>query len=242
MTDADSETWLQERLGDPADDLYFAVLFAGPHRRPAAAAAAALYVELEAIATRFRDLNVARTKLAWWRDELDRLDSGRPAHPATKALAEAGADRSVTPLLDVITGMELVLLEGPVTDLATAQMRAERATAPFAVALTALLAPEEAAPGRFSALGEAVGLARLLGGDHSATLRQSLAEDARGRILDTAEAAREAQPPLQVLTALAWRRSDRVSSGEPDRRGSRMRVFTAWRAGRGRLPRALRRA
>jgi len=242
LTDPRNDTWLRERVGDPADDLYFAALFAHPRTRPGVTAAAALYVELEAIATRFRDLNVARTKLAWWREELGRLDAGQPAHPVTRALADASAATPVQPLLDLVTGMELILLEGPVTDIATARMRAERGLGPFATALVAIVAPEEAAPGRFARVGEAAGLARGLGAPSDDDARAERASAARSALLESAALAREAPPPLQVLVALAWRRVRSGSAPDSGRRTTALRVLTAWRAGRGRLPRRLRRA
>jgi phytoene synthase len=41
------------------------------------------------IADECQDTNLARTKLAWWRDEISRLYDGSPGHPVTLALAEA---------------------------------------------------------------------------------------------------------------------------------------------------------
>ena len=65
--------WCGERLTDPSDDLYYAVLFSPQAERANVRAIAALFVELEATVSTYLDMHVARTKLAWWRDELQRL-------------------------------------------------------------------------------------------------------------------------------------------------------------------------
>lgn len=242
MTDADSEAWLRERLGSPTEDLYFAALFSAPRVRPAVSALAALFVELEAIATGFHDLNVARTKLAWWREECARLEADRAAHPLTRALAAAGVRVPITALFDMVTGTELILLEGPVTDLATARMRAERGFGPLAIALAALLEPDAATPARYAALGEAAGLARTLAASLPPQAVAAIAGAARTALVTTAALTRQAPRPLRVLAALAWRRTGRAETQRGARRDALMRVLTAWRAARGRLPRALMRA
>lgn len=228
--------WCEERLSDPAEDLYHAVLFA-PHRlRGDVRALAALFIELEGIATHFRDLHVARTKLAWWRDEIERLHAGRAGHPVTRLLAAGESDPSSLLLGDLVTGMELVLLEGPVTDLATARMRSERGLARLAVVLARLFG--DASAEHHATLGTAAGLVRALGsanlGDEA---RRDIAETARRMLARESLAARTAPPPLRVLAALAWNRTHKNAA--PGRRTGPRHVFTAWRAARGHLPRKM---
>lgn len=242
MTDYDGDVWCQERLENPAEDLYLATLFSAPRTRPAVRALAALYVELEAIATRHGDLNVARTKLAWWREELGRLEAGQPAHPVTRALAGTTFAPPVVSMLDVITGMELILLEGRVEDVATARMRAERSLGPFAVLLAAMLQPEKATPGRYAALGEAAGLARQVTSALPEKALEPVAAAAREDLIGAAALAREAPQSMQVMVALAWRRVQRPPRAVSGRREAGLRVLTAWRAARGHLPRGLFRA
>ncbi|MGA7964380.1 MAG: squalene/phytoene synthase family protein [Gammaproteobacteria bacterium] len=233
-----TRNWCDERLADPADDLYFAVLFSPHEMRPTVRAAAALFIELEAIATRFRDLTIARTKLAWWRDELERLDAGSPGHPVTKILAQGNADTSHLLLADLVTGMELILLEDPVTDLATAQMRAERGLARLMVAFAQLFGNASAPAGDYTPLGTAVGLTRLLHADGlDREARQHISAEV-GKLLAAESRMIVAAPaPLRVLAALAWRKNaDRTSSISAQRHDPR-RVFAAWQAARGRLPR-----
>lgn len=231
--------WSRERLADPADDLFFAVLFSAQRRRESVRAVAALYVELEATATGFADMHVARTKLAWWRDELERLSAGQPAHPVTRALAGNLAAGAETALGDLITGMELVLLEGPVNDLATARMRAERSGTRLAALLTALFPGEKATGEPRPELGTGIGLARLLG--HAGlddTVRQEVARTAQALLSGSHADAATAPQPLCVLAALAWRAAA-YSGATTRRRPGPGRVYTAWRAARGHLPRKM---
>lgn len=229
---ADAFTWCRERLNVPDEDLALAALFAPRRQRDAVTAVAALYVELEAIATRARDLNVARIKLAWWREEFDRLEENRPEHPATRRLGAEHPRAPLPGLRDLLDGLELALLEGPVTDLGTAELRAERGMARLAVVLAALAARENVAEAKIRQAGRSIGLARTLSSP-------SLDDDARAAVAAAArDGLRDRLPiaPLRVLAALAWRRTC-VRSG-PGRGGGR--VIVAWRAARGRLPRAMR--
>lgn len=235
----DIRTWCDERLADPAEDLYHAVLFAPPRLRAGVRAVASMYIELEAIATGFRDLHVARTKLAWWRDELERLHAGQAAHPVTRMLAGATATPEDLSLPDLVTGMELILLEGPVTDLATARMRAERGMSRFAVVLARLL-DDTARAEAYAPLGTATGLARTLGSARlEDTARGEIGAAARRMLNEQARTALAAPSPLRVLAALAWRATSRTDRSARRRRTDARRVFAAWRAARGRLPRTM---
>ncbi|MGH8272699.1 MAG: squalene/phytoene synthase family protein [Gammaproteobacteria bacterium] len=241
-TSTDTQSWCEERLRQPHEDLHLARLFSPPELRSTVSASAAIYIELEATIAGYRDLNVARTKLAWWRDELTRLEDGRPAHPATKLLASGAAPPAVNQLLDLVTGMELNLLVGPAEDLATAELVAERGFAQFAAVLGAQLETrgKNANLEDYLALGKNIGLSRRLQGALDAEARADIAA-AAGAGLRTASSRLPTDPPaLRVLAALAWRRASRPSAPLPQKRESRRRVFIAWRAARGKLPRGLR--
>jgi hypothetical protein len=233
----DIQSWCNKRLADPADDLYHAVLFT-PHRlRSNVRAIAALFVELEAITTRFRDLNVARTKLAWWHDELERLHTGAADHPVTRMLADDDHDPSNLMLADLVTGMELILLEGPVTDLAAAHLQAERGLARLAVVLARLVTSESGATGDYAPLGTAVGLMRLVGTNElDDATRQTIATAACKLLSAESRIAIGAPAPLRVLAALAWRKAILRVPSVPRQHSGPRRVVTAWRAARGHLP------
>jgi phytoene synthase len=57
------------------------------------------------------DRELARTKLAWWRDEITRLYAGAPSHPVTQALREAIAPFHLPQdaFEQIIDGMEMDL-------------------------------------------------------------------------------------------------------------------------------------
>ncbi len=75
---------------DPADtDLYYSLIFADTSRRAGGFALHALAAEIDAIQRSVSDPGIARVKLAWWHEELTRLDAGRPRHPLTCQLATA---------------------------------------------------------------------------------------------------------------------------------------------------------
>ena len=68
---------------------YYAFRFLPPDRRRAITAFYAFCREVDDIADECRDPQVARAKLAWWREEVVNLYAGKPSHPVTQALAEA---------------------------------------------------------------------------------------------------------------------------------------------------------
>ena len=89
--------------GTPPGSLrQFAVTYASP---PAQTPLEALYAYEAGIAdiTRASSHEVAHTRLAWWREEVERLRTGEPRHPVTRALLPM-RERA---------GQELVLLHEP---------------------------------------------------------------------------------------------------------------------------------
>jgi phytoene synthase len=71
---------------------YFSLLYTPAAKR---AAVTALYVIAAEIHESARSANhdVAHTRLAWWRGEIDRLVNGSPQHPAMRALKDADGRR-----------------------------------------------------------------------------------------------------------------------------------------------------
>lgn len=72
----------------PGSMRYYALLYAPEEKRDLLVALHLLEDEL-ATTGRSTHHDVAHTRLKWWHDELDRLVQGKPAHPATRALAAA---------------------------------------------------------------------------------------------------------------------------------------------------------
>ena len=91
------------KRGTPPGSLrQFAVTYAPPHARLLLDALYAYEAEV-ADTARVSSHEVAHTRIAWWRDEVDRLLQGEPRHPVTRALL---------PLRDR-AGEELSLLHEP---------------------------------------------------------------------------------------------------------------------------------
>ncbi len=84
----DSST-LTEHTPRPGSVSHYAFAFTPPGHRPASLALYALNRALDT-ARDSSDPGVARLKLQWWRDELQRLHNGQPRHPITQALDESG--------------------------------------------------------------------------------------------------------------------------------------------------------
>ncbi len=81
------EQYCQDKAAPYGSDLYFALYFADPDKRPGLLALYALYAELTQIVREVSDKGVARMKLQWWREELGQALDGRAQHPVTQALA-----------------------------------------------------------------------------------------------------------------------------------------------------------
>lgn len=79
---------IQKKLKSISPDLLSAALFSPPEQHTAATALLAVYTEIRGILRECSDAGVARTKLAWWQEELELLAAHRPRHPLCKALDE----------------------------------------------------------------------------------------------------------------------------------------------------------
>jgi len=87
--DMSPHDYCQAKAIASGSSFYYSFRFLSPDRRRAITAFYAFCREVDDIADECQDANLARTKLAWWRDEISRLYDGSPGHPVTLALAEA---------------------------------------------------------------------------------------------------------------------------------------------------------
>ena len=85
----DCHAYCQEKAAASGSSFYYSFRFLPPERRRAITAFYAFCREVDDVADECRDPALARTKLAWWRDEVARLYAGQPEHPVTRALLEA---------------------------------------------------------------------------------------------------------------------------------------------------------
>lgn len=105
------DAYCQDKAAKSGSSFYYSFLFLPPDRRRAITALYAFCREVDDVVDEVSDPAIARIKLAWWREELDRLFSGEPQHPVGKALLPAlsqfGLEREHLEAL--IDGMEMDL-------------------------------------------------------------------------------------------------------------------------------------
>ncbi len=77
---------LDDYLPRPGSDLYYAHRYAPAAARPVLALLEALRGEIARVPANCSNPDIALAKLAWWREELARLDAGAPRHVLTRAL------------------------------------------------------------------------------------------------------------------------------------------------------------
>jgi phytoene synthase len=86
----------RDKVALPGSSLYYSLLFVSPALREALTALHAAAEEFREVAQQVGDAGVARTKLGWWAEEMQRAAAGAPRHPITRVLAqplrEAGVD------------------------------------------------------------------------------------------------------------------------------------------------------
>lgn len=83
------EQYCQQKVAPYGSDLHYSLLFLRPEQQRAITALHALHAELEDTVHDAHDPGVARTRLAWWREELTAALNGQPHHPVSEALASA---------------------------------------------------------------------------------------------------------------------------------------------------------
>lgn len=77
---------LDDYLPQPGTDLYYSHLYTPPALRRTLALIEALRGEIARVPASCSSPDIAATKLAWWREEIARLESGQPRHALCRAL------------------------------------------------------------------------------------------------------------------------------------------------------------
>ena len=85
------QQYCQQKAAASGSSFYYSFLFLPKARRDAITALYAFCREVDDVADECHDPDVARAKLAWWRQEVVNLYAGNPQHPVTRALAPAVA-------------------------------------------------------------------------------------------------------------------------------------------------------
>ncbi len=105
------DEYCQNKTAKSGSSFYYSFMFLPQEQRTAITAVYAFCREVDDVVDECADINIARTKLAWWREEIDKLFSGEPKHPVTQALAKV-IQRFNLPqeyFFEVIDGMEMDL-------------------------------------------------------------------------------------------------------------------------------------
>ncbi len=112
------DEYCQHKAAASGSSFYYSFLFLPPERRKAIMALYAFCREVDDVVDECEDPALAATKLAWWRQEVDRLADGQPQHPVCQALQAAGKQFNLPreQLLEIIDGMEMDLQQARYLD------------------------------------------------------------------------------------------------------------------------------
>ncbi len=105
------DRYCQDKAAASGSSFYYSFLFLPPDQRQAITALYAFCREVDDVVDECSDVGVARTKLDWWRAELDRCFDGEPTHPVTTALLNPVHERNLPReyFQEIIDGMEMDL-------------------------------------------------------------------------------------------------------------------------------------
>jgi phytoene synthase len=103
--------YCEQKAPQSGSSFYYSFLFLPEDRRRAIVALYAFCREVDDVVGETSDDHVARTKLAWWRKEIDNIYPGRPQHPVARALSEFVGSYGLEEerLQEVIDGMAMDL-------------------------------------------------------------------------------------------------------------------------------------
>ena len=105
------DEYCQDKAARSGSSFYYSFVFLPQDQRRAITALYAFCREVDDVVDESSDTGLARTRLAWWRQEIRRLYEGAPEHPVTRALQPHlqpfGIDRGR--LDEIVDGMEMDL-------------------------------------------------------------------------------------------------------------------------------------
>ncbi|MGB7306876.1 MAG: presqualene diphosphate synthase HpnD [Burkholderiaceae bacterium] len=123
------DEYCQNKAAASGSSFYYSFLFIKGPRRLAITALYAFCREVDDIVDESTDTAVARTRLAWWRSELDAMSKGKPTHPVTKALAPHMSAFNIEKrwLIEIIDGMAMDLEQDRYLDFEGLKLYCHRA-------------------------------------------------------------------------------------------------------------------
>lgn len=103
------QQYCEQKASASGSSFYASFRFLPAAKRDAMIALYAFCREVDDIADECTDLNIARTKLAWWRAEISNLYQGNPQHPVSKALMKPVKTYNLIEehFIEIIDGMEM---------------------------------------------------------------------------------------------------------------------------------------
>jgi phytoene synthase len=118
------QEYCQAKAAASGSSFYYSFMFLPTPKREAITALYAFCREVDDIADECHDINIARTKLAWWRAEIANLYQGKPQHPVSKALAPAIGRYNLSEehFQEIIDGMEMDLDQNRYVDFKQLQL------------------------------------------------------------------------------------------------------------------------
>lgn len=124
----DPHQYCQDKAAASGSSFYYSFLFLPMERRRAITALYAYCREVDDVVDECTDPGVARSKLAWWREEVARLYGGKPQHPVARALADVIQPYGIAQdqLLTVIDGMAMDLEYNRYPDFDTLKLYCHR--------------------------------------------------------------------------------------------------------------------
>ena len=171
------DAYCQQKAARSGSSFYYSFLFLPPDRRRAITALYAFCREVDDVVDEVSDPAVARTKLAWWRREIDATFEGTPEHPVGKALVPVVRDFGLPreQLQTVIDGMAMDLEQVRYVDFPALELYCHRVAGVVGMLAARIFGYSEPATERYARdLGIAFQLTNII---------RDVGEDARrGRI------------------------------------------------------------
>ena len=122
------DEYCRQKAAASGSSFYYSFLFLPPPRRRAITALYAFCREVDDVVDEVADPGVARTKLAWWRQEVARAYDGVPQHPVAQALAPVVREFALPAehFQTVIDGMAMDLAQSRYVDFAALELYCHR--------------------------------------------------------------------------------------------------------------------
>ena len=117
------DDYCQQKTAQSGSSFYYSFLFLPPPRRRAITAFYAFCREVDDVVDECTDLDVARTKLAWWRTAVAAVYEGKAKHPVALALTALLPEFNIEEarLYEIIDGMEMDLTQHRYADFSALQ-------------------------------------------------------------------------------------------------------------------------